>query len=145
MTLLGAFDHVVVGEDVAFVVDHEARAGGGAAARFGFDFAEGVEAFGFLRFDLRFDEGDAFAVGLVDLVDDVGAAVFGLGVDRRRQRRGDGRRRAAVRLDRACGDRDPADDGDDQAPKESGAEGTAKFFVELVHGAGDWRREVTFP
>ena len=62
---------------MAFVVDHEARAGGDAAA-LGFRFAEGREALFFARRHLRFDEGDPVAVGLVDLVDDVAAVATDL-------------------------------------------------------------------
>ena len=44
----------------------------------------------------------------------------------RRQRRGDGGRRAAFGLDPAGGDRDPAEGGDDGAAEECGAERAAK-------------------
>ena len=74
LDLVGAFDHVVVGEDVAFGVDHEARAGRGAAA-FGFFFAERAERRGGAPGGLvGLDEGDALPVAAVDLVDDVGVA-----------------------------------------------------------------------
>ena len=53
--------HGVPGQDVAFAVDHKARAGGGAAAG-GFGFAEGRKG-RFFRRDFRFDESDAIAVG----------------------------------------------------------------------------------
>src|SRR6201999_3960735 len=87
LDLVGAFDHVVVGEDVAFRVEHDARTGGGAAT-LRFRFAEGVEAFRrFFGRDRRFDEGDAVAVGLVDLIDGVAVAAFAFG-GRRGDRRG---------------------------------------------------------
>ena len=114
--LVGAFDHVVVGQHVAFGVDHEAGAGRGAAAFAVRRTGRRAEVPG--PGSVGFDEGDAVAVALVDLVDDVGvAAVVGLG-DRRRQRRRDGGRRAAVGLDPAGRDRDPAEDGDDGAAEE---------------------------
>ncbi len=63
--LLGAVDDMRVGEDVAGVVDHEARAGRGPPAA----TPEGVERRGGLRRLLGLDERDSGGVLLVDLVD----------------------------------------------------------------------------
>ena len=71
LDFFAAFDDVVVGEDVAFVVEDDAGAGG--------------DAFG----HLRFDEGDAVRVGLVDLVDGV-AGFAGAGDGRGRGGAGGG-------------------------------------------------------
>ncbi len=61
---LRALDDVGVGEDVALVVDQEARTGGGALLLLG----ESEDGLGLLH-DLRPDEGDALGVALVDLMD----------------------------------------------------------------------------
>ncbi len=84
---VGAVNDVVVGEDVPFGVDHEARAGRGAPA---LGFAEGVERRRRLGGLVGLDEGDALAVAAVDLVDDVGVA-FALADRGGGERRGDGR------------------------------------------------------
>ena len=130
---IGAFDHVVVGQHVALGVDHEAGAGGGAAA-FLFGFAEGREGFGLLSRHFRFDEADPVAVALVDLVDDVGVAfVAGAVDDRRRQRRRHGGRRTAFGLDPTGRDCDPAEGGDDRAAKQRGTERGAEEASCLAH------------
>ena len=114
-----AFDDVVVGEDVAFVVEHDAGAGG--------------DAFG----DFGFDEGDAVGVGLVDLVDGV-AAFAGVGDGRGGGGAGGGDDfagggGAAAGRDEPGRDREQAEDGDDRPAQEGGAERVTSLSLE--HGS----------
>ena len=125
LDLVGAFDHVGVGQDVPFVVDHEARAGrDAAAARFsaspnglsGDAVSSGAS--------VGFDEGDALAVALVDLVDDVACRRLRLSRDRRRPAA-----RATVRSPSSPSESiQPAaiaiaaEGGDDSAAEQGGAE-----------------------
>jgi hypothetical protein len=109
--LLCALDDVGVREDVALLVEHEARAGRRAAGR------------------ARLDEGDSGAVLLVDLVD----GLPGDGLERRvgrpvgdRDRRLAGRRRRVIAgVDHACGQQDANDHGDDEATGQAGQEWAA--------------------
>ena len=125
LDLFAPCDHVVVREHMPLVVDDEARAGGDAAA---FGGAEGIERRGFGRL-VGFDEGDPLPVAAVDLVDDVGVAVPPID-DRRRH--GYGRRAGAfLSLDPAGGDRQPAEETDD----DSADQGRAKRSTQEAAGS----------
>ena len=123
-----AFDDVVVGQDVAFVVEHDAGAGG--------------DPFG----DLRFDEGDAVGVGLVDLVD--GVAAFAAGDGGRGGGAGGGgagpdRGGVAAGGDQAGRERQQAEDGDDCPAQQGGAERVTSLF--LGHGNQTGPSRSAFP
>ena len=115
--VLGALDHVCVGEDVALVVEDEARAGRLA----------------------RLDEGDPTGVALVDLADRealaIGAAVVAdeLGLGRGCRRRWV---RAGVVADPAGLDGPEADRCDDEAAGDGRPEGRGESVLEALHRSG---------
>ena len=101
-------DHVVVGEDRAVAVDHDAGAGGLALT---LGFAEQERRFGFLH-DGGGDEGHAGRVALVDFVgrEGVGHLCGVLGF-RRRRGGGDGGDGGVARAESAEGGDDPGYEG----------------------------------
>jgi hypothetical protein len=115
--LLRTLNDVSVGEDVAVVVDQEARPGRLAALL----LREAEHGLGLLH-DRRADEGDSLGVALVDVVD--GEALVRV-ARRPRQRRRLSHLRGAVvvaRVDDAGLDQDQARDQHDKAAGDGGPE-----------------------